>query len=145
MEDALHMSSYCRSITILYRGQALKGEEKLRQSIGKKENIKVRFGVNIAEIKGDNVVREVLLDKGQTLKTNAVFVAIGYEADSGFLENQIQMTKEGYVMAGEDCRTSRAGVFIAGDLRTKNVRQIVTAAADGAVAALGAADDILKM
>ena len=55
------------------------------------------------------------------------------------------MTPEGYVEGGEDCRTSVPGVFIAGDLRTKKVRQIVTAAADGAIAALGAADEILNM
>ncbi|MCE2604286.1 FAD-dependent oxidoreductase, partial [Pseudomonas aeruginosa] len=74
-----------------------------------------------------------------------VFVAIGYEADSSFLEGQVELTQEGYVIAGEDCRTNVPGVFIAGDLRTKGVRQIVTAAADGAVAALGAADELLKM
>ena len=145
MEDALYMSGYCHHITILCRGDRLKGEEKLKESIDKKENITVLYGVNIKEILGDQMVEEVLLDNGKYLKTSAVFVAIGYEADSTFLEEPLEMTGEGYVMAGEDCRTNVRGVFIAGDLRTKQVRQIVTAAADGAVAALGAADDILKM
>ncbi|WP_415930486.1 NAD(P)/FAD-dependent oxidoreductase [Zhenpiania hominis] len=145
MEDALYMSGYCHHITILCRGDRLKGEEKLKESIDKKENITVLYGVNIKEILGDQMVEEVLLDNGKYLKTSAVFVAIGYEADSTFLGEPLEMTGEGYVMAGEDCRTNVRGVFIAGDLRTKQVRQIVTAAADGAVAALGAADDILKM
>ena len=145
MEDALYMSGYCHHITILCRGDRLKGEEKLKESIDKKENITVLYGVNIKEILGDQMVEEVLLDNGKYLKTSAVFVAIGYEADSTFLGEPLEMTGEGYVMAGEDCRTKVRGVFIAGDLRTKQVRQIVTAAADGAVAALGAADDILKM
>lgn len=145
MEDALYMSGYCHHITILCRGDRLKGEEKLKESIDKKENITVLYGVNIKEILGDQMVEEVLLDNGKYLKTSAVFVAIGYEADSTFLEEPLEMTGEGYVVAGEDCRTNVRGVFIAGDLRTKQVRQIVTAAADGAVAALGAADDILKM
>ena len=145
MEDALYMSGYCHHITILCRGDRLKGEEKLKESIDKKENITVLYGVNIKEILGDQMVEEVLLDNGKYLKTSAVFVAIGYEADSTFLGEPLEMTGEGDVVAGEDCRTNVRGVFIAGDLRTKQVRQIVTAAADGAVAALGAADDILKM
>ncbi len=145
MEDALYMSGYCHHITILCRGDRLKGEEKLKESIDKKENITVLYGVNIKEILGDQMVEKVLLDNGKYLKTSAVFVAIGYEADSTFLGEPLEMTGEGYVVAGEDCRTNMRGVFIAGDLRTKQVRQIVTAAADGAVAALGAADDILKM
>ena len=145
MEDALYMSGYCHHITILCRGDRLKGEETLKESIDKKENITVLYGVNIKEILGDQMVEEVLLDNGKYLKTSAVFVAIGYEADSTFLGEPLEMTGEGYVVAGEDCRTNVRGVFIAGDLRTKQVRQIVTAAADGAVAALGAADDILKM
>lgn len=144
MEDALHMASYCNSVTILCRGERLKGEEKLRENLKKKENIRIIFGVNIKEIKGDSAVEEVLLDNGERLKTSAIFVAIGYEADSGFLDGQVDLTKEGYVVAGEDCKTNVPGVFIAGDLRTKEVRQIVTAAADGAVAALGAADYIMR-
>ena len=145
MEVALYMSGYCHYITIFFRGDRLKGEENLKESIDKKENITVLYGVNIKEILGDQMVEEVLLDNGKYLKTSAVFVAIGYEADSTFLGEPLEMTGEGYVVAGEDCRTNVRGVFIAGDLRTKQVRQIVTAAADGAVAALGAADDILKM
>ena len=145
MEDALHMASYCSSVTILCRGERLKGEETLKENIKKRENIKVLFGVNIKEIKGQQVVEEVLLDNGERLKTSAVFVAIGYQADSSLLGNQLELTEDGYVIAGEDCKTSVPGVFIAGDLRTKEVRQIVTAAADGAVAALGAADYIMRM
>lgn len=145
MEDALYMSPFCKSITILARGERLNGEEKLRSSIDKKENIKVNFGVNVTEITGETVVSGVKLDNGEGMEISAVFIAIGYEADSGFLAEHLELTKEGYVAAGEDCRTSAAGVFVAGDLRTKGVRQIVTAAADGAVAALGAADDIMKM
>lgn len=145
MEDALHMASYCSSVTVLCRGQRLKGEEKLRENIEKSENIRVLFGVNIKEIKGESSVEEVLLDNGERLKTAAVFVAIGYKADSSLLGTQLELTEDGYVIAGEDCKTSIPGVFIAGDLRTKEVRQIITAAADGAVAALGAADYIMRM
>ncbi len=143
MEDALHMSAYCRNVAIVCRRDKLKGEKKLKDAIEKKGNVKVLYNANIREIKGETVVEAAVLDNGQVLKTSAVFIAIGYEADSDFLGDGLEMTKEGYVVAGEDCRTNIPGVFIAGDLRTKTVRQIVTAAADGAVAALGAAEDCL--
>lgn len=143
MEDALYMSTYCRNITIVCRGDNMKGEEKLKQAVEKKGNIQIIYNANVVEIKGETVVEEAVLDNGQSLEISAVFVAIGYEADSSFLSDDLEMTREGYVVAGEDCRTNIPGIFIAGDLRTKNVRQIVTAAADGAVAALGAAGDLL--
>lgn len=145
MEDALYMAAYCNHITIVCRKDSLRGEETLKSGVEKKNNISVVYGANVAEIRGETVVEEVVLDNGQRLRTSAVFVAIGYEADSRFLEGQVELTEEGYVIAGEDCHTNVPGVFAAGDLRTKGVRQIVTAAADGAVAALGAADELLKM
>lgn len=71
--------------------------------------------------------------------TEAVFVAIGRVPETGFLGDLVDLDENGYVVAGEDCKTSHAGVFVAGDCRTKNLRQLVTAAGDGAVAAEAAA------
>ena len=73
-------------------------------------------------------------------EAEAVFVAIGRVPATGAFEDLVDLDDEGYVVAGEDCKTSRAGVFAAGDCRTKRVRQLVTAAGDGAVAAAGALD-----
>lgn len=140
MEDALYLASLCTQVTILCRSSQFTGEEALKKQIDKTENIRVLYQVSVQEIIGTDTVEAVLLDNGQKIDTQALFVAIGYQADSSFLEGQIQLTDEGYIVAGEDCRTSAKGVFAAGDLRDKKVRQIVTAAADGAVAALGAAD-----
>lgn len=75
----------------------------------------------------------------------AVFVAIGRVPATGFLEDYVELDRDGYVVAGEDCATSRAGVYVAGDCRTKYVRQLVTAAADGAVAAEAAVRYLNKM
>ena len=76
-------------------------------------------------------------------EVEAVFVAIGRVPGTGFLGDLVELDADGYVVAGDDCRTSRPGVFVAGDCRTKKVRQLVTAAGDGATAA-GAAVDFLK-
>lgn len=145
MEDALYLSAYCNKVTLLCRKGKLKGEETLRQSVEKKENIRILYDAKVVAIEGNDAVQSVTLNNEETLSVSGVFIAIGYEADSGFLQEQVDISPEGYVVAGEDCKTSVDNVYIAGDLRTKNVRQIVTAAADGAVAALTAADYVLKM
>ena len=144
LEDALYLSTYCNKVTVVCRDEAFKGEHKLQKSLEKRQNVNVIYSVNPKEIKGGQVVEKVLLDDGQELDVAGVFVAIGYQADSSFLKGQIELAGEGYVMAGEDCKTSVEGVYVAGDLRTKRVRQIITAAADGAIAALAAADYILE-
>lgn len=143
MEDALYMASYCGNITILCRGDALKGEEALKSGVEKAKNIHVLYDVTVKEITGDPVVNGVVLENGKRLEASGVFIAIGYEADSAFLKGLVALSEQGYVIAGEDCKTSVPGIFIAGDLRTKEVRQIVTAAADGAVAALGASNYLM--
>lgn len=143
MEDALYMASYCKRITVLCRGNELKGEEALKNGVEKTENIHVLYHATVKEITGDPVVNGVVLENGTELEASGVFIAIGYEADSAFLEGLVTLSDQGYVVAGEDCKTSVPGIFIAGDLRTKEVRQIVTAAADGAVAALGASNYLM--
>ena len=75
----------------------------------------------------------------QKLEVSGVFVAIGAEPQNQMFANIIRLDQSGYIVAGEDCKTNVAGVFAAGDTRTKKVRQLVTAAADGAVAATEAA------
>lgn len=75
----------------------------------------------------------------------AVFVAIGRVPATEFLKNLVELDKDGYIVAGEDCKTSEAGIYVAGDCRTKSVRQLVTAAGDGAVAANAAVQYLSKM
>ncbi|MEG0829248.1 MAG: FAD-dependent oxidoreductase [Anaerovoracaceae bacterium] len=144
MEDALYMSSFCNQIHIICRKGELKGEGELKEAIEKKKNIHISYNKTVVEIHGENMVEEVMLEDGNSLKVAGLFVAIGYKADSGIFKGKVEMTDQGYIIGGENCETNVAGVFIAGDLRTKMVRQIVTAAADGAIAALGAANYILK-
>lgn len=76
----------------------------------------------------------------KTLKVDGLFIAIGQEPETALTKEMADMDEKGYIQAGEDCRTSVPGVFVAGDCRTKTVRQLTTAAADGAVAALMAVE-----
>ena len=94
----------------------------------------------VAEILGDKTVTGIRLQDAQTgkesiLTTDAVFVAIGLDPDTGIFRDALRLDEAGYIAAGEDCKTNLRGVFVAGDNRSKPLRQIITAAADGAVAA----------
>ena len=101
------------------------------------KNIEILYNTVTEEIKGENEVEGLLLKNVNTGKTfdisvNGVFIAIGTIPDTGFLKGLIELDDNGYVIAEEDGITSREGIFAAGDIRLKALRQIITAASDGA-------------
>ena len=144
LEDALFLANHCTTVHLIHRRDAFRGSAILVQAVEKRENIVLHYDTVVEEIQGENKVESLRLKNVQTGKETAlaadgVFVAVGLMPDNEAFAGQVEMDKAGYIVAGEDCRTSQPGVYAAGDTRTKAVRQIVTAAADGAVAALGAA------
>lgn len=144
LEDALFLANHCTTVHLIHRRDAFRGSAILVQAVEKRENIVLHYDTVVEEIQGENKVESLRLKNVQTGKETAlaadgVFVAVGLMPDNEAFAGQVELDKAGYIVAGEDCRTSQPGVYAAGDTRTKAVRQIVTAAADGAVAALGAA------
>lgn len=91
--------------------------------------------LSIQALKGEKKLEEVVLSDGSVIKANGLFVAIGMEPETDILKGVVKLDNTGYVVAGEDCVTSAKGLFVAGDVRTKELRQVITAAADGANAA----------
>lgn len=144
LEDALFLANHCTTVHLIHRRDAFRGSAILVQAVEKRENIVLHYDTVVEEIQGENKVESLRLKNIQTgeetaLAADGVFVAVGLMPDNEAFAGQVELDKAGYIVAGEDCRTSQPGVYAAGDTRTKAVRQIVTAAADGAVAALGAA------
>lgn len=138
LEDALYLSELCPAVYLLVRRNELQGQQVLQQRVLQKENVKILYETTVQEIQGENKVSGLLVkEKGEekTLDVSGVFVAIGLSPDKSLYEGVAETDPAGYIVAGEDCRTSVAGLFAAGDIRTKEIRQIVTALADGAVAA----------
>lgn len=107
-------------------------------ALQQKENVSFVLNANVKEIKGENTVTEVVLDHGETVSTDAVFVAIGMEPQTQLVKEFLPLDAQGYVIADETGKTEKAGFFVAGDARTKSLRQVVTAVADGANAATSA-------
>lgn len=150
VEDALYLSNVCRSVTMLIRKDVIKGERMAAQRLQEKQNVKIYFNQSITEITGEDKVEGVETTDRNTgekrrYKTDAVFVAVGLIPSNEAFRGFITLDENGYIAAGEDCKTNIDGVYAAGDTRTKRLRQIVTAAADGAVAAAYAAEYLDKM
>ena len=141
LEDALILANICKSVTILIRNEKIRGEKILFESVKSKSNIALKFNTTVSEIGGElgevSFVRvfDKISEKESKLNVSAVFVAIGLMPDNGIFSDFIKLDDMGYILSDESCLTDVPGVFVAGDTRKKFLRQIITAEADGAVAA----------
>lgn len=145
LEDALYLAALCSRVHLLHRRDAFRGGEILARRVAETSNIVVHWNTVPAAITGSDRVegvtlRDTLSGAESALPVSGVFVAIGLAPDNEMFRGQLELDKAGYIVAGEDCRTNIPGVWAAGDTRTKALRQVVTAAADGAVAGNSAAD-----
>ncbi|MCR5120215.1 MAG: FAD-dependent oxidoreductase [Lachnospiraceae bacterium] len=143
LEDALFLSNYCSKVYLVHRRDAFRGEAKLADRLKEKENVEFVLNANIVKILGEDevqgvVVKDKISGEERSLDVEGLFIAIGQMPDNQAFASIVKLDDKGYIIAGEDCETGTAGIYAAGDCRTKTVRQLTTAAADGAVAALAA-------
>lgn len=136
-EDAVFLSRICKKVTLIHRRDELRAAKVLQEAVFGAENIEVLWNSVVTAIHGEEkvesvTVKQVGTEQEQALTVDGVFVAVGILPNSSLLEGKVEMDKGGYVVAGEDGATSVPGVFAAGDVRTKALRQIVTAVSDGA-------------
>lgn len=140
VEDAIFLSRLCEKVYLVHRRDELRAAKVLQTELLAKENVEVVWDSQLQEIVGENVVKKVVLRNNKTdqireIEVDGVFIAVGMSPQTQiYKEAGIALDDKGYVIAGEDCKTNVAGVYVAGDVRTKQVRQIITACADGAVA-----------
>ena len=150
LEDALFLSDYCNLVYVVHRRNEFRGEKGLTDILKEKGNVKFVFDSVVKSIKGEQSVEglEILNVKKNTLseiKVQGAFIAIGQMPDNEKISDMVELDGKGYIKADETCTTNTEGVFVAGDCRTKQVRQLTTAASDGAVAALAACSYINKI
>lgn len=144
-EEALYLSRLASKVYLVFRGKELRAVKMLQDRLMGESRIKVIWNSSITEIKGNGkVVTAVSLENAETgetkeLSTDGVFIFIGYSPNNQLIPPAVLMNEQGYVLTDEKCETSVPGIFAAGDLRQKFANQIVVAAADGCIAALGAA------
>lgn len=138
LEEAVYLSGLCRKVYIIHRRNEFRAEQKLVEQLRQKKNIEYLLNCSVTALNGAEKLESVELSDGRVIEAAALFVAIGREPQNDICKGLLELDEYGYIIAGEDCRTSVKGIFAAGDCRTKQVRQLVTAASDGAVAALAA-------
>ena len=144
LQEALLLSEKCSEVVILQDLPALTGEKKLQEALAKRDNVRAICDTKIdALVTGDGALKGVAISsrttgETQTVACDGLFVAIGLIPENGPFEALAALNRWGYFDSGEDCRTKTPGVFVAGDCRSKGVRQLTTAVADGATAALAA-------
>ncbi len=146
LEDAALLSNYCGKVYLIHRREQFRGEERLAARLHQKENVEFLLNKTVTALEGDTVlhavtVRDKVSGEEMRLEVNGLFVAIGRVPENKIFAGLVDLDEEGYILSGEDCRTSVDGIFAAGDCRRKTVRQLTTAAADGTVAALAAASE----
>ena len=137
LEDAIYLSRICEKVYLIHRRDEFRAKKILVDAVTSAENIEILYNTVPLEILGDMKVTAIKVaenDNESELSLSAVFVAIGLEPKNQMFDGFVELS-DGYIKAGEDTHTSRDGVFAAGDTRTKTLRQIVTAASDGALAA----------
>lgn len=152
VEDAIYLSSLANSVTMVNKKTNFTCNEHLKEEVNKlieQGKVKVYFDSVIYEIKGENKVQELVVKCPEcnfpSIKCDAVFVAVGRSPDSEILNDTgIKLDSKGYVISNEQMETNIEGVFVCGDVRQKEMRQIITACADGAVASNSANKYIRK-
>jgi len=142
LQDAILLAETCEKVYLVHRRDSFRGEAKLVEVLKKKSNVEFVLNSSVVELKGDaelcGITVENTAGERREIPAAGLFVAIGHTPDNGAFAQYMELDKKGYAASGEDCHTKTAGVFIAGDCRAKAVRQLTTACADGAVAALAA-------
>lgn len=140
---ALYLAEICNEVQLLTLFDRLFCDNELVQRIVNNNKIVWTKNVSVCDVLGEEKVQGVAFKDNDGaityMDTNAVFVAIGQQPHNGDFANLVQLDERGYIVAGEDCKTSCEGIFAAGDCRTKFVRQCATAVGDGAVAGFSAA------
>ena len=137
VEDAIFLAGICNKVYLIHRRDSLRAAESLQKKLLAMENVEVLWDSEVTEINGNDMVESISVynkkkEITDILPVNGIFIAVGIIPNTKLLEGLVELDENGYVVAGEDCRTSVNGIFAAGDVRKKALRQIITAVADGA-------------
>jgi len=142
VEDAIYLAGICSKVYIIHRRLQFRADQALVDELLSYDNVETKLPFTVSGINGRKTLESVTLTSidghEEELATDALFVAIGLIPDNSVFKDLVELDPEGYVIADEDCETSAPGVFAAGDCRVKEIRQLVTAASDGATAAIRA-------
>ena len=139
LEDVLYLSDLASKVYLIHRRSEFRADASLINNVKEKNNVEFILDSNVTKLNASDKLNSIeITDKDNNIKTlevSALFIAVGRIPENQNFATLINLDDKGYIIAGEDCNTNVPGIFVAGDNRVKNVRQLVTAASDGAIAA----------
>lgn len=144
LEDAAFLARYCNKVYVIHRRDEFRGAKILQKQLEALENVEILYSHTVEEICGDEQVELLRIQNkkdgtSKELPVGGVFIAVGMLPNTNWVPECLDKDEKGYIKAGEECATNVEGIYVAGDARTKHLRQIITAVADGASAAISAA------
>jgi thioredoxin reductase (NADPH) len=149
LEDAIYLARFCGKVYVIHRRDQLRGARILQEELSKLANVEILYSRTVVSITGEGKVESLVLkdqisgeEKG--LDVNGVFIAVGIRPNTDLFKGLVKCDEGGYILAGEDGATDREGIFAAGDVRKKPLRQIITAVADGANSVVSAGSYLNK-
>ncbi len=143
VEDALHLSRIAEKVYVIVRRDSLRANKSAQKKLFETNNVEIIWNSGVIKLNGEEKLSGIEIKNNKdgkidNLEVNGVFVAIGSDPSSELVKDLVALDKNGYIIADESCKTNVDGIFAIGDIRTKEVRQVLTAAADGAVSIYGA-------
>lgn len=142
VDTAIYLAKICDKVHIIHRFAQFEANARSVKSLMEMDNVEMHMETEIASVSGTSSIEKLHLTNGETVVTSCLFEAVGFRPRTEILKGIVDLDPDGYIIAGEDTATSAAGIFAAGDVRTKKLRQVVTATADGANAVTYAAEYI---
>ncbi|MBP5184330.1 MAG: thioredoxin-disulfide reductase [Lachnospiraceae bacterium] len=149
VEDAIFLARLCKKVYIIHRRDEFRAAKSLVTALKACENVEFVYDSTVSSINGKNMTESVTVHNKKTgedreIAINGIFIAVGIEPNSGTFEGVVEM-ENGWIKAGETCETSAPGIYAVGDVRTKQLRQVITAAADGANAVTSAERYLIEL
>lgn len=137
VEDAIFLAGICKKVYLIHRRDTLRAADSLQKKLMSLPNVEVLWNSEVSKIQGGDMVESLVILQNQTkeetiLEVNGIFIAVGIIPNTETFQGLVDMDEQGYILADESCMTSVPGIFAAGDIRKKALRQIITAVADGA-------------
>lgn len=137
-EDAIYLADIAKKVYLIHRRNEFRADASLVEQAKKKKNIEFILNSKIIKLNGDDKLSSITLNNNKELNIDGLFIAIGKVPETINFASVVKTTKDGYFESNEECLTNQEGIFVAGDAREKELRQLVTATSDGAIAATAA-------
>ena len=135
IDDALYLTDIASKVYLIHRKNEFRAEETSIKKLKEKSNIEFIYNSTITKLNGEESLNSIEINNDTTISVNGLFIAIGRVPENDNFSNIINLDNNGYIISNEECKTNIDGIFVAGDNRVKEIRQLVTATSDGAIAA----------